>query len=388
MFEPSEIAWSVILGVLLVIGLSQAVAPDEGSPPPELEITVGERIDLGPVPTNAAFFMVTRNGTWILNNKRSTDQGQTWEPCTTLGEAHCQLRDGTIIAVAGVDSGGALAAFNPPWDDTSSLRVHFSQDDWATVETIEAPLRIPLAQDFWPVRGLIELEDGRLLLTMYGHMDGDRIREDAGCGGMPDYFKTRVIVVESSDRGQSWRYLATVSYNPHLGGPEGQNESDLIRLPDGRLCAFMRTGMHGYVGHVDDGQVCRDEALLMAYSDDDGRTWTDPQRIYVDGKLIAGIYPRALVTDEGVLAVLRCRPDGSVIFSPDDGAIWTDEVIHYEAIDPQPDVPYHAGMQDMALIGPNTILVVDVFTPKGWPPTDDWWGSFRAEGVPITVKKK
>ena len=56
---------------------------------PDLDITVGERIDMGPIPTNAAFFMITAGGTWVLNNKRSIDRGKTWQPCEQLGEAFC-----------------------------------------------------------------------------------------------------------------------------------------------------------------------------------------------------------------------------------------------------------------------------------------------------------
>lgn len=104
----------------------------------------------------------------------------------------------------------------------------------------------------------------------------------------------------------------------------------------------------------------------------------------MDGKLITGIYPRILVTQEGVLAILRTRPDGSVIFSPDGaGAYWSDELIYFQGT-AKPDVPYHAGMQDMAMIGPHTILVVDVVTKSGWPPTSGW----HAEGLPITIRKQ
>ena len=84
-----------------------------------------------------------------------------------------------------------------------------------------------------------------------------------------------------------------------------------------------------------------------------------------------------------MLAVLRTRPDGSVIFSPDGGgSVWSDEVIYYEGMVAQ-GIPYHAGMQDMALIGPNTFLVSDVVSPSGFPPK-----GWRVEGVPITVRKK
>ena len=57
-----------------------SVLPAGGRGPqlPELEITVGERIDMGTIPNNSVAFCVTRNGTWILNNRRSDDRGMTW----------------------------------------------------------------------------------------------------------------------------------------------------------------------------------------------------------------------------------------------------------------------------------------------------------------------
>ena len=243
------------------------------------------------------------------------------------------------------------------------------------METHEASLHVPLAEFFFAVRGMIELDNGRLLLSMYGRMDGDRIREDSPVGFELEipWIKTRIIAVESTDRGRSWRYLSTISYNPHLGF-EGQNENDLIRLPNGLLAVFMRSGIHGYVDLH--GRENLDQPLLVTWSSDEGRTWSEPERIHVDGRLVAGIYPRALLTGNRVLAVLRCRPYGSVVFSPDgNGAFWSDEYVHYQS----GTGVERAGMQDMALIGPNTILVTDVVRKgQGW----------RAEGVPITVNAR
>ncbi|MDP6058790.1 MAG: SUMF1/EgtB/PvdO family nonheme iron enzyme, partial [Pirellulaceae bacterium] len=193
------------------------VATNAGGPQfPRLKITVGERIDLGTIPNNASLFMITRGGTWVLNNKRSTDRGKTWQSCETLGEAFCQLRDGTIIAIPGSDSGGGPARFKGPLVGRSSLRVQVSDDDWQTVRSHTASLEVPLAEFFLAVRGLIELEDGRLLMTMYGRMDGDHVREDSPVGYELDnqWIKTRVITVQSSDRGRSWQYLSTLSYHP------------------------------------------------------------------------------------------------------------------------------------------------------------------------------
>ena len=351
------------------------ILPAGGKGPefPELEVSVGESIDMGTIERNAAFFLITRGGTWVLNNKRSVDQGKTWQSCELLGESFCQLRDGTVVAIAGGDSGGAAATFEDAFDGEGTLTVQVSDDDWQTVKRLDASVHIPLAEFFAAVRGLIELEDGRLLLTLYGRMDGDRIREDSPVGFELDnpWIKTRVVLIESKDRGQSWRYVSTVSYNPHLGF-EGQNESDLIRLPNGLLAVFMRTGIHGYVDPH--GREHLDQPLLVTWSADDGRNWSEPERIYVGDRLIPGIYPRALLTEQGVLAVLRNRPDGSVVFSPDgNGAFWSDEHVYYRRGE---DIPY-ADMQDMALMGPNTILVANVSR------RDDAW---HVEGVPITVK--
>ena len=348
---------------------------------PELDITVGDRIDLGTLPGNVGQLIVTRSGTMILCDRRSTDGGRTWEPAHPLSAegAYGQLRDGTVMQVAG------QARFADPRAGTSTLEVSVSTDEWRTVDTFSAPLHVPLATNFTPVRGFRELPDGRILITLYGNLEGDRVWTASPVAAelihRYNWFKNRVIVAESADRGRSWRFLATVSYHPELT-PMGTNESDLIALADGRLFAAMRCGIHGYRDLH--GRAHLDQPLVTAWSNDGGRTWTDPQRIHVDGELIPGIYPRLLLTEGGVLAVLRARgiPGGSVVFSPDGhGSVWSDQVVHFEG-ESAPGEPYHCGMQDMALIGPDTILVIDVISRDGFPPRE-----CHAEGVPITVRK-
>ncbi len=348
---------------------------------PQLDIAVGDRIDLGTLPGNSAQVIVTRRGTMILCDRRSTDGGTTWEPAPPLSAegAYGQLRDGTVMQVAG------QARFADPREGTSTLEVSISTDEWRTVETFSAPLHVPLATAFIPVRGFLELPDGRILITLYGNLEGDRVWTASPVAAelihRYNWFKNRVIVAESDDRGRSWRFLSTVCYHPELT-PMGTNESDLITLADGRLFAAMRSGIHG---HRDlHGRAHLDQPLLTAWSADGGRTWTDPQRVYVDGELIPGIYPRLLLTEGGVLAVLRARgiPGGSVVFSPDgQGSVWSDQVVHFDGAYASGQ-PYHCGMQDMALIGPDTILVIDVISRDGFPPR-----RIHAEGVPITVRK-
>ncbi len=101
-------------------------------------------------------------------------------------------------------------------------------------------VRVPLARQFYAWRGLLELEDGTLLLSLYGNSDGDQVRIPNPLAPLEDgYLKNRVIIVASTDRGSTWSYRCTLSYHPGLGN-EGQNESDLIQLPTGDLLAVPR----------------------------------------------------------------------------------------------------------------------------------------------------
>ncbi|GIS60921.1 MAG: hypothetical protein CM1200mP2_31460 [Planctomycetaceae bacterium] len=125
-------------------------AGNRGQELPELEVTVGKRIDMGPIPTNAAFFMATANGTWILNNKRSADKGKTWQACEPIGEAFCQLRDGTIISMPGGGSPETRLNFPDPLSGKSTLPVRVSTDDWKTVKTFRASFQVPLGPVLLP----------------------------------------------------------------------------------------------------------------------------------------------------------------------------------------------------------------------------------------------
>jgi hypothetical protein len=320
-------------------------------------------------------FFITKTGTWILGRKRSTDQGKTWQDCPILGLCVTQLRDGTIVSVQphfGVATAEAPYGTGAPLKNGMGiLNVAASSDDWETVEQFTAPIHIPLGIRFSAFEGLVELEDGRLLLTVFGKMDGDQVRETCIFAIEDQYYKVRLALAVSKDRGRSWEYFSTICNHPEMTR-EGSDEADLIRLPTGDLFAVMRTGMHGYWDPF--GREHFDEPLLAAWSREDGKHWSEPARIYIKDKLITGIFPRAVLTEEGVLAVLRCRPDGSVIFCPDgSGTIWTDEVVYFNAGDQE---QARSTMQNMDLIGPNTLLVLDLMR-------DD-----HVYGIPITVTKK
>ncbi|MBB75149.1 MAG: hypothetical protein CMJ75_11630 [Planctomycetaceae bacterium] len=331
----------------------------------ELEIKVGKKIDLGKFPGGGVNLLVTKAGRWIINAKRSDDQGRSWHVCDELWYNRAQLRDGTIITINGP---GVVTK------GRGTLQLRRSTDNWQTTKTIAAVVHIPAAKRFWAYGGLIELEDGTLLTSLYGWFDGDQVREENPLFPIADEaYKTRVIAIRSTDRGKSWEYLSTICYHPEKGR-EGANEATMVQLPSGDLFVAMRTGLHGYRDKLDRTRL--DEPLLVTWSRCNGRKWAEPARIYVDNQVVTGIWPTAVVTEGGVLAVIRGRPDGSVVFNPDGtGTIWTNEV-RCEA------TGNASGMDSLALIGPNTVLAtyIDHY---------DWQGDgqSRVIGLPITITK-
>ena len=350
-------------------GVEVAVAAAGSGPEmPELEITTGEKMDLGSVPGGALTFLAIDSGRWILNGKYSDDRGRTWQACASVQHNVLQLRDGTIISCNG--PGNII-------EGLGALDVRISGDNWDTVKEFRAPVDIPLGIRFWSnPTGMIELDDDSLLLPLYGWIDGDQIREDNPMFPLVDEaYRTRVILVKSIDRGKSWRYLSTICYHPEMGR-EGANETTIARLPTGDLFVAMRSGLHGYCDKY--GREALDEPLLVSWSRCEGRQWAEPTRIYVNDRLVTGIWPFSAVTADDVLAVLRTRgqPAGSVIFSPDgSGTVWTEEVSYERS---------GAGSMDsMDLIGPDTIMVVYI-------EEYDWQASrtSRVTGFPITVKKQ
>jgi formylglycine-generating enzyme required for sulfatase activity len=357
-------------------GRQIVLAGGTGPDLPELEITLGEKLDFGTTGNQIHSFLVTRSGRWLMNDRRSDDRGATWEPCTMLAFNALQLRDGTIIQCTGPGARSSGWDFEGMSGGFGAMKVTVSTDDWQTVSTFDAPIEIPLGVQFGSDAAIVELDDGTLLMGLYGWMDGDQVREDNPMFPIVDgAYKTRVIAVVSKDRGRSWRYLSTICYHPEMGR-EGANETTIIKLPSGDLFAAMRTGLHGYSDRH--GREHLDEPLLCAWSRCDGRSWSEPARIYVRDRLVTGIWPRSVLTSEGVLAVLRARPDGSVIFCPDGtGTIWTDEVVYRTG-------RVGGSMDGMALIGPDTLLAVyvDEITTQG----DERIGHVSA--LPVTVRRK
>ena len=113
------------------------------------------------------------------------------------------------------------------------------------------------------MRGVVEMPDGSLLVSMCGNFEQDRTRPTDPRARAEGTYKMRVFVVRSTDQGKTWRYLSTISA-PRAGvvdDTEGPNEAWIEQLDDGRILAVMRTGHY--------------TPMIASWSGDGGETWTE-----------------------------------------------------------------------------------------------------------------
>ena len=124
---------------------------------------------------------------------------------------------------------------------------------------------------------IIPLRDGRLFTTMYGTLAGE--------GRYTNF------AVTSSDSGFTWHFHSIVaSWNELPEAKEGPDESNTVRLADGRLLCVYR---------VESGK-----AYGKSYSSDEGRSWTAPERM--EGAW--SVEPRLERLDNGVMLLSGGRP--------------------------------------------------------------------------------
>ena len=119
--------------------------------------------------------------------------------------------------------------------------------------TWEKPKRLELPGVKWgsPFGRIISGTDGTLLLPFYGDAPLAEFAEMELTGAREDRYNW---VLRSTDNGRSWGHPTAISY--------GHNETALLLLPEGRLLAAMRS-----------------DGMSVAFSDDVGRTWSQPQRV-------------------------------------------------------------------------------------------------------------
>lgn len=304
----------------------------------------------------AASLWSTDDGkTWIYHEGPS-DDAANFAPGTVNEEAAIQFRDNGEILSVGATSlpmkrniAGNEAFFRDHPNLVNVRERHYlnqrrSTDGWATAHRESAPLDTPNAvaltgddggssPGFLMHHGILELPSGDLLATVYGNNTEDKT-EDNRCNAYPPSFgmyKSRVMVVRSSDRGRTWgreRVVATRWMSGRDGGEdastsgnmrvpavtqEGFNEADLVVAPNGDILCLMRSG----------GRISTPTApiystpLYQSRSTDGGETWSDPVQIAP-----FGVNPNAIALENGVLVASYSRPGAWIMFSTDHGQTW------------------------------------------------------------------
>ena len=206
----------------------------------------------------------------------SSDEGQTWSaprtvvssPFDNRNPAFGQLADGTLVLAyvtvkAGYDESG-LRMKEGATNNIDGVFVIRSSDAGITWTS---PYKIDMAgaNGFSPYGKIIQLNDGTALMAIYGGF------------GKPGASESHLY--RSRDNGKTWGDPSRIA--------AGYDETGLVSLPDGRLLAALRSSQGG-------------QHIAMAYSSDQGRTWSEPRPLTHDGEV------------PGDLIALK---DGSVVFA-------------------------------------------------------------------------
>jgi hypothetical protein len=129
---------------------------------------------------------------------------------------------------------------------------------------------------------VLSLADGDLFTTLYGRFGTDTENHHYDC-----------VAVCSDDGGFTWHYRSHVAtWRSMPGSPEGPNESNTVRLADGRLMCVYRVGWN------------RQQHYHRSFSADEGHTWTQPARFDDQWSVL----PQVLLLDGGALVLTGGRP--------------------------------------------------------------------------------
>jgi hypothetical protein len=315
-----------------------------------LEVTKEETIVL---PTKAkvktALAFKFNDGRIICGDKGntllSTDNGHTWLPYENgnMEKAMTNLRNGESLAISRNSHKKDNGKF--------SIAMLRSSDNWQTTQKEVAEIDIPHASftvtgsgnrvdGFLFHHGLLELDNGDLIGSMYGNFEGDTEL----CAGYPTELNQRkyhTIVVFSKDAGKTWGDYVHVAYDKMLGRGipdnhemigksippsmanrisvvpavtmEGFRESDLVKAANGDLLCIMRSGGRNPI----EGVALFPTPLYCSRSEDNGQSWTPPMQI-----ADRGVSPNAVTLDNGIIVCTYSRPGNWLIFSDDNGKSW------------------------------------------------------------------
>lgn len=270
---------------------------------------------------NGELLLMAREGTEHISNDgdvillRSKDDGKTWGERQVIAgikdldeREGCgiQLRDGTIVVgifynnlydADGVYKGKGKPPTTAPGLNGLGAYIISSSDDghtWSKPKNVDTK-GMPFKNVEGPTDAPIEMPDGSILMAVIGY------------GIDKDAKNTGAVMLSSSDKGQTWKYVSTIAGDP--GGKQGGFvEPGIVRTKSGRIVVGLRN-------HAPDN------AIWTTYSDDNAKTWSAVQKTRMYGHPVDLIQ----LKDGRVMATYGIRPQHATpcgvraCFSSDDG---------------------------------------------------------------------
>ncbi len=221
---------------------------------------------------------------------RSKDDGATWSKPRTLIDLDGDDRDPSLMQTR---KGTVICTFMTYYGRSEVpisfiVRVVRSVDGgrtWDAPKAVNSPFRTVTATSS-PV---VELEDGTLLMPIYGRDTKSRKYEDKP--GLRD----RSVILRSTDDGKTWGDPVFIDPDPEVQ----LQEPSIIQLKNRRLLCVMR------------------RRASQSFSDDGGRTWSKPVRFPHRADC-----PYLLQTRDGLLLCASRHRGTSVTLSTDNGQTW------------------------------------------------------------------
>ena len=333
-------------GIIVVRGKTQVIVPQHKSHCP------------------AGSVFKFNNGDIQVYNRRSSDGGKRWEPAKHILENSTYQYpepDGEVIMFqSSFTSEHTNGEGRPEVSMTKTIedgvfeaKFFRSQDHGQSRKSDPAKIHLPERFHDWQgviCRKIVALQDGSLLVSMY-------CRNEQGAEVEKNF---RSLVLRSTDRGKTWHYLSTIAFdNSEDVRGEGFDETSLVVLPQGKVLSFMRSGAsyQASIGSTNNNDPTVDmpfsygqqTPIYMATSLDGGKKWgiADPITPY-------GVWPNAVLMQNGLLVASYGRPGNWLMFSKDEGKTWGPIIPFYQDLYP-PDCGNYFSMAEVA---PNILLVV------------------------------
>jgi hypothetical protein len=345
-YETIKPRVSYVPGIKVIRGKTQVIVPEHKSH----------------CPAGSVFRF--NNGDIQVYNRRSSDGGRTWQQVEyVLENSTYQFPspDGEVLMFRSSftsehsNGEGRPEVSMTKTDQEGVFEAKFFRSKDNGLSRISDPAKIHLPAPFRDWRGvlcrkIVRIQDGSLLMSMY-------CRDDDSTDFTHKY---RSLTLRSTDRGSTWHYLSTIAFDTTANKrSEGFDETSLVVLPDNKVLSFMRSGAsyQASIGSSDNNDPSVDmpfsygkqTPIYMSVSVDGGKSWSSADAISK-----YGVWPNAVLMQNGILAASYGRPGNWLIFSNNEGNSWGPRIPFYQDLYP-PDCSNYFSMAEVA---PGVLLVV------------------------------